>query len=70
MYRIILTLLATAFFATEYTMDHLGLDAGLRDNISMAYYPAGHMMYIHPPSLDQLKQDMAEFIAGALKTSQ
>lgn len=56
--------LATPFFATEYTMDHLGIEPELRDNITMTYYPAGHMMYIHPPSLAQLKDDMAEFIRG------
>jgi len=33
--------LATPFFATEYTFNHLGLDSSLRDNISMAYYNAG-----------------------------
>jgi carboxypeptidase C (cathepsin A) len=31
----------------------------------MAFYEAGHMMYIHLPSLQQLKQDLAAFIAGA-----
>lgn len=54
--------LATPFFATEYTMDHLGLEPELRDNITMAYYPAGHMMYVHPGSLQQLKADLAAFI--------
>jgi len=31
----------------------------------MAYYEAGHMMYIHLPSLAQLKQDLAGFIEAA-----
>ncbi|HET8667232.1 MAG TPA: peptidase S10, partial [Terriglobales bacterium] len=38
--------LATPFFATEYTLNHLGLDASVRRNISTGYYDAGHMMYI------------------------
>ncbi|MBK8823973.1 MAG: peptidase S10, partial [Anaerolineales bacterium] len=43
--------LGTPYSATEYTVDHLGLDASLRKNISMEYYEAGHMMYVHMPSL-------------------
>ena len=57
--------LATPYFATEYTFNHLGLDAALRGNISMAHYEAGHMMYIHLPSLAKLKQDLAGFVRGA-----
>jgi len=41
------------------------LDESLRGNISMGYYEAGHMMYIHMPALEQLKQDLAEFIRTA-----
>ena len=58
--------LATPYFATEYTFNHLGLDPSCNRNISMGYYEAGHMMYIHVPSLAKLKQDLAAFIAGAL----
>jgi len=57
--------LGTPYFATEYTFNHLGLDEGLRQNITMEYYDAGHMMYIHMPSLRQMKKDLAEFIRGA-----
>jgi len=57
--------LGTPYFATEYTFDHLGLDASLRKNISMAYYDAGHMMYVHMPSLKKLKKDMTKFIKDA-----
>ncbi|MBK7316681.1 peptidase S10 [Candidatus Villigracilis affinis] len=57
--------LGTPYFATEYTFDHLGLDESLRKNISMGYYEAGHMMYIHIPSLKQLKKDIAKFIKDA-----
>ena len=57
---------ATPYFATQYTFNHLGLDDSLRPNISMAYYEAGHMMYIHLPSLAQLKTDLANFVRGAL----
>ncbi len=57
--------LATPYFATEYVFNHLGIDESLRGNLSMAYYEAGHMMYIHLPALEQMKQDLAEFIGKA-----
>lgn len=53
---------ATPYFATEYTFNHLELDAELQGNISMNYYEAGHMMYVHQPSLVQLHADLAAFI--------
>lgn len=54
--------LATPFLATEYMMSHLGLEKSLRPNIEMKYYEAGHMMYVHPPSLERFKADVAAFI--------
>ena len=54
--------LATPYFATRYTFDHLALDPGLRDNISMTYYAAGHMMYVHEASLAQLGEDLRGFV--------
>ncbi len=58
--------LATPYFATEYTINHLGIEPALRENISLAYYESGHMMYVHQPSLAQLKADLAAFIRDAL----
>ncbi len=57
--------LATPFFATEYTLNHMGLHPSLRQNISMSYYEAGHMMYALLPALEALKADLAEFIQKA-----
>ena len=57
--------LATPHFATDYTFDHLGLDPSLRSNIELAYYEAGHMMYVHKPSRAQLAADAKGFIARA-----
>jgi carboxypeptidase C (cathepsin A) len=57
--------LATPFFAADYTFDHLGLDPTLRGHLSGAYYEAGHMMYVHPPSLAKLKADIAQFIKSS-----
>jgi len=56
--------LATPYFATEYTLSHLGLDPTLRANISTAYYEAGHMMYIDEGCLAKFKADVAKFLAG------
>lgn len=58
--------LATPYYATRYTFDHMGLDPILRSNISMSYYAAGHMMYIHIPSLVELKANLVQFIQSAL----
>jgi carboxypeptidase C (cathepsin A) len=57
---------ATPYFATEYTFNHLELDPSLQKNITLTYYEAGHMMYIHLPSLAQLKNDLTQFVRGAL----
>ncbi len=53
--------LATPFFAAETTLNRLRLDPEYRDRIDTAYYPAGHMMYVHQPSLEQLKADLDAF---------
>jgi carboxypeptidase C (cathepsin A) len=57
--------LGTPYFATEYTFNHLNLDPSLRGNIRMGYYDAGHMMYIHLPSLKAMKKDLTKFIKDA-----
>ncbi len=59
--------LATPYFATEYTLTHMGLDPKLRGNIHTAEYESGHMVYIDLKSLEKLKADVAGFLGGALK---
>ena len=54
--------LATPFSATEYMMSHLDIPAALRSHIEMKYYPAGHMMYIHEPSIRKFKEDIDAFV--------
>ncbi len=61
--------LGTPYFATEYVVNHLGLDPETRKNVSMGYYESGHMMYIHQPSLAKLKDDLANFIRSAIPES-
>jgi carboxypeptidase C (cathepsin A) len=53
--------LATPFGASEYTFDHMGLDASLRGNVQFGYYESGHMIYLHVPALQALKGDLAKF---------
>ena len=58
--------LATPYFATRYTVNHLGLEQELQGNIRLTYYEAGHMMYVHEPSLAQLRADLAGFVQETL----
>jgi carboxypeptidase C (cathepsin A) len=54
--------LATPFAGTEYMMNHLGLRPDAHERIRMKYYEAGHMMYVHPASLERMKADIDAFI--------
>jgi carboxypeptidase C (cathepsin A) len=56
--------LATPFYATEYALAHLGIDAPLRANVRIAYYPSGHMIYLDDAALHMLKRDLASFYAA------
>lgn len=57
--------LATPYFATEYVFNHMFLKGDLKDNVTMTYYEAGHMVYIHMPALKQMKKDLSQFIQSA-----
>jgi carboxypeptidase C (cathepsin A) len=57
--------LATPYLATRYTFNHLGLDVSLLGNLRMGFFEAGHMMYIHLPSLKKLKGELVDFIRWA-----
>jgi carboxypeptidase C (cathepsin A) len=61
--------LATPYLATRYTFKHLSLDDSLLGNMRLGYYEAGHMMYIHIPSLARLKEDLVEFIQWSMPQS-
>lgn len=58
--------LATPFLATEYTFKHIQLPKEQQANIKMTYYEAGHMMYLHIPSLKKLSEDLHEFIQNTM----
>ena len=57
--------LATPYRATEYFVDQMPLPESLRSNVSIEYYQAGHMMYVHPPSLLKFRKDLASFVDGS-----
>lgn len=54
--------LATPFSAMEYEMRHLGVPPEVSSHIQIQYYEAGHMMYVHLPSLRKMKRDLDAFI--------
>jgi carboxypeptidase C (cathepsin A) len=55
--------LATPFYATEYTVSHLGLEPALTSHVSLTYCEAGHMLYTKQTCLDSLHNTMADFYA-------
>lgn len=57
--------LATPYFATEYTFDHIGFDPGYAERVTMTFYEAGHMMYIRKADREALKRDVAAFYRAA-----
>ncbi len=46
----------------RYSIDHLQLDASLRQNITYAEYESGHMMYVNLPDLKKLQKDLEKFL--------
>lgn len=59
--------LATPYFATLYTVDHMNLPGDLAKNIVMKYYKSGHMMYIRKASLKKLRDDALLFYQNTKK---
>lgn len=55
---------ATPFFAAEYSLNRAGI---VPERVHFYYYEAGHMMYIHHPSLHQMQADIHGFLEKALQ---
>jgi len=49
----------TPFFDAEYTFARHGIQ---KSQVTMTYYPAGHMMYVNEPSFKDLIRDIRGFI--------
>jgi carboxypeptidase C (cathepsin A) len=60
--------LATPFAASRYTFSHLGLNPAQRSRVTLADYPAGHMMYTEKVSRHKLKADLARFFQDGERT--
>jgi len=43
----------------------MGLTSEQRANVSMSFYEAGHMMYVHRASLLRMREQLVAFIAEA-----
>ncbi|KQN04431.1 peptidase S10 [Sphingobium sp. Leaf26] len=55
--------MATPFFSTERDLKHMMLEPQLRQNLQFKYYPAGHMVYLNPEALHQMRLDMERYYA-------
>ncbi|MGH8147565.1 MAG: S10 family peptidase [Rhodanobacteraceae bacterium] len=53
---------ATPYFATVYTMQHLPIPKSLDSHIHMKFYDSGHMIYAHAPALKKLHDNTAAFM--------
>ena len=59
--------LATPFFGTEYSLNHLGLEPSVHDRVSFGDYPSGHMIYLNDPSRASLRADLERFYGNAVR---
>ena len=53
---------STPYFEGYMELRHLPVPAALRGNIEYHYYESGHMVYVHPPTLVELHDNVADFI--------
>ena len=53
--------MATPFFAAEWVYDHVFLKGEYEKNLKFTYYPSGHMIYMHEPSLKLFREQAEEW---------
>jgi carboxypeptidase C (cathepsin A) len=58
--------LATPFYASAYTFQHLHLNPDYRKNISFADFRGGHMVYNDTAALQQMKHTLDTWYDGVL----
>lgn len=58
--------MATPYFATDYTFDHMQLAPEFAGNIRHEYYEAGHMMYVRTEDHRKFRLDFLRLIEDAL----
>jgi carboxypeptidase C (cathepsin A) len=54
--------LATPWLATKNDIAHLDITPEARKRITMDFFDAGHMMYLHEPSMKKFRQDVVAFV--------
>ncbi len=58
--------MATPFFGTENDLGHMMLERPQQANLAFTYYPAGHMTYLNPDALRQMKVDLSRWYDDAI----
>jgi carboxypeptidase C (cathepsin A) len=53
---------STPYFEGKMEMRHLPIPPTLRSNVEYHYYQSGHMVYVHPETLVELHDNVADFI--------
>jgi carboxypeptidase C (cathepsin A) len=53
---------STPYFEGVMEMRHLPVPPDLQRNVEYHYYQSGHMVYVHPPTLVELHNNVADFI--------
>ncbi len=56
--------LGTPYSASDWSLAQLNAPAEVLQRLTHRYYDAGHMMYTRQADLKQLKQDLADWLAG------
>jgi len=56
--------LATPHLVMKHDIDHLRIPPEARKRIRIEHYEAGHMMYLHGPSMQKFRDDLAGFIGA------
>lgn len=54
--------LACPYRTVEYVIDHLDVAPDVKRNLSIQHYDAGHMMYVHPESMQKFSRTLADFV--------
>ena len=53
---------STPYFEGVMELRHLPVPPALKSNIEYHYYQSGHMVYVHPPTLVELHDKVADFV--------
>jgi carboxypeptidase C (cathepsin A) len=61
--------LATPFYASAYTFQHLQLNAGYRKNLTFADFKGGHMVYNDAAALKEMKRALDDWYQETLRQS-